>query len=145
MEGGALAYGRIELVDDSGYSGFKLKLILNVGGKPQVRDLDAKRRLDVYSSVNLVAFQRQVDALKKVASAPSNKRFPLWDLLPLSGVGGDILDSWAARMRKAVKEGKGGKGGGKGGKGQGKGKAQAGGPMSPQAIAQSFKTYTVVI
>ena len=52
----------------------------------------------------MIAFDRQLAALKKVA-ASEKKRFPLWDLLPLSGVGGDILDSWAARMRDAVRGG----------------------------------------
>ena len=97
LRGGAISYGRIEWVGmDDG-----LRLILNVGGKKEVQKLDDKHRLDVYSSVNLIAFERQLEALQKIC-AVENKRFPLWDLLPVSGVGGDILDSWAARMRDAV-------------------------------------------
>ena len=108
LQGGALAYGRIEMLEDFGSQG--VRLLLNVGGKNEVRNLDQKRSLDVYSSVNLVAFERQFQALKKIATASGAKRFPLWDLLPLSGVGGDILDSWAARMRNAVNGSKGAKG-----------------------------------
>jgi len=97
LRGGALSYGRIEWVGtDEG-----LRLILNVGGKKEVQKLNDKHRLDVYSSVNLIAFERQLEALQKIC-AVEKKRFPLWDLLPVSGVGGDILDSWAARMRDAV-------------------------------------------
>lgn len=109
LQGGALAYGRIEMVmEDFDREG--VRLILNVGGKNEVQNLDKKRSLDVYSSVNLVAFERQFQALKKIATASGAKRFPLWELLPLSGVGGDILDSWAARMRNAVNGSKGPKG-----------------------------------
>lgn len=109
LQGGALAYGRIEMVmEDFDREG--VRLILNVGGKNEVQNLDKKRSLDIYSSVNLVAFERQFQALKKIATASGAKRFPLWELLPLSGVGGDILDSWAARMRNAVNGLKGPKG-----------------------------------
>lgn len=107
LQGGALAYGRIEMVMEDSQG---VRLILNVGGKNQVQNLDKKRSLDVYGSVNLVAFERQFEALKKIATAAGAKRFPLWELLPLSGVGGDILDSWAARMRNAVNGSKGPKG-----------------------------------
>ena len=96
----SLGYGRVEAVyiEDS-----KRCLVLSVGGKQAVQQLN-QGLLDVYSSVNLTAFERQLAALKKVA-ASEKKRFPLWDLLPMSGVGGDILDSWAARMRDAVRGG----------------------------------------
>ena len=36
------------------------------------------------------------------------KRFPLWELLPLSGVGGDIVDSWATKMRSKLQKAKAG-------------------------------------
>lgn len=54
LQGGALAYGRIEMVmEDFDREG--VRLILNVGGKNEVQNLDKKRSLDIYSSVNLVA------------------------------------------------------------------------------------------
>lgn len=39
----------------------------------KVRKFDGKN-LDVYSSVNLIAFERQLEALQKVASAPDSDR-----------------------------------------------------------------------
>lgn len=42
-------------------------------GSWKVRKFDGKN-LDVYSSVNLIAFERQLEALQKVASAPDSDR-----------------------------------------------------------------------
>lgn len=39
------------------------------------------RALDLYSSVNLIAFERQLEALERVSSKGSKdkKRYPLWE------------------------------------------------------------------
>ena len=58
--------------------------------------------VDAYLAVNLVAYQRQLDALKRLVTL--EQRFPLWELLPLSGVGGDIVDPWATKMRSKLKK-----------------------------------------
>ncbi|CAK9070609.1 Regulator of nonsense transcripts 1 (ATP-dependent helicase RENT1) (Nonsense mRNA reducing factor 1) (NORF1) (Up-frameshift suppressor 1 homolog) (mUpf1) [Durusdinium trenchii] len=101
--GGAVGYGRVEAVN---FTFGRCELVLNVGAKQTVQELSQMRALDLYSSVNLIAFERQLEALERVSSKGSKdkKRYPLWDLLPMSGVGGDILDSWAARMRSAVQK-----------------------------------------
>ena len=84
-------------------------LALDVGGKRKVQEICCQEELvDVYSAINILAYQRQLAALGDIAGRAEKKRFPLWELLPLSGVGGDIVDSWATKMRSKLQKAKAG-------------------------------------
>ncbi|CAJ1386776.1 unnamed protein product [Effrenium voratum] len=98
LKGGAIGYAKVGVAEQE--DGFFM--ILNVDKKDRVQKMTKFETVDIYNSVNLIAYQRQAEALRQLAK--SNKRFPLWDLLPLAGVGGNILDTWASRMRKALDE-----------------------------------------
>ena len=113
LHGGAICFAPITY---SSSLGPLAEVALDVGGKPNVREICEKEELvDVYSAVNVVAYKRQLAALEKVATAEKKGRFPLWELLPLCGVGGDIVDSWASKMRSKLSNGRPGKVGALGG------------------------------
>ncbi|CAE8620289.1 unnamed protein product, partial [Polarella glacialis] len=57
-------------------------------------------RLD--AAPNFTSYRRQMESLKRLASRRQQDRWPLWDLLPMGGVGGDNVDSWAAKMRTSL-------------------------------------------
>ncbi|CAE8603556.1 unnamed protein product, partial [Polarella glacialis] len=62
----------------------------------------AEVRLD--KAENYLAYRRQMEALRRLASLEGERRYPLWDLLSVGQVGGENVDSWAAKMRKALDE-----------------------------------------
>ncbi|CAE7249359.1 UPF1 [Symbiodinium sp. CCMP2592] len=92
---------------ETGLSDAEFALALDVGGKDKVRQICRQEELvDVYSAINIPAYQRQLAALGEIAQRAQTKRLPLWELLPLSGVGGDIVDSWATKMRSKLQKAK---------------------------------------
>jgi len=55
-------------------------------------------RLD--AGANYTTYRRQLQALTQLAEEKDAKRWPLWDLLVKSKVGGDNIDSWASKLRE---------------------------------------------
>ena len=112
MHGGAICfaqavYSAVSSDAETELSDAEFALALDVGGKDKVRQICRQEELvDVYSAINIPAYQRQLAALGEIAQSAQTKRLPLWELLPLSGVGGDIVDSWATKMRSKLQKAK---------------------------------------
>ncbi|CAK0809635.1 unnamed protein product [Prorocentrum cordatum] len=70
------------------------------GGLDTAKTMEGTWRID--KGANRTAYERQFQALVKMAIAKEEKRFPIWNLLSLTGVGGSNVDGWAARMRQMV-------------------------------------------
>ena len=100
MHGGAICFGQVVYCRDQ-EAAFGLTVVaLDVGRKDMVKQIcQQNEMLDAFAAVNVLAYQRQLAALTNLAQKKAGNRFPLWQLLPLSGVGGDIVDPWASKIR----------------------------------------------
>jgi len=70
-------------------------------GKPE-QIQEGTWRLD--KAANRTAYERQFQALLRFAREKAEKRLPVWNVLPVTGVGGGNVDAWADKMRKMLDE-----------------------------------------
>lgn len=59
-------------------------------------------RLD--KAANRTAYERQFQALLRFAREKDEKRLPVWQVLPVTGVGGGNVDAWAKKMKDMLDE-----------------------------------------
>jgi hypothetical protein len=78
-------------------------LVITLDGSINTREAqEGTWRLD--KAANRTAYERQFQALVKLATEKEEKRLPVWECLPTAGVGGANVDAWAKKMSQMLND-----------------------------------------